>query len=412
MSVQDLRAFLRLPALRGVVGHPAVILAVLAGLVVVAELSDYRTAQTPPPATPAPAQEAAATPPAPPAPAPPAKEWKPKMPEPTAATVAQADSPGAAPQTMPAAKASSAPAPPPAAGAVLIPPPPSVVVEVTPDGRIVQGGPGAPQDVMTEIKRLQEKFDQLQDTLNIVVTEMMSDVQKENVDLRAEIKRLQARDEAGLLATHAIPKPSGELIDQLAQEARDNPEDQTPLPQALTPGPFSFEVFKEWGRDPAAAKQLGGNAPTLKGIVGFVPMGSTREDIEALGRELRAQYNDYDNINIEVFDDPVSAQAFIDKQSLDTEHRVLSVSKYSATGRDAVTYYEGGAPTELAPDATSGDAAPAEADAPTVAEAPLEAPEPAADVQESPAPEPQAEPAPEKQSPKKPSKQVGHKKKK
>lgn len=222
----------------------------------------------------------------------------------------------------------------------------ALVVEVTADGEVKTGGPVSNEEVVAELKRLQEKFDQLQETVNLVVTQMMADVETENAQLRGELQRLQARDAAGLLASTAVPRPAGELIASLGEDARAMGaegegfplEEEAPLP----PGEFSFTVLEEWGRDPEAVAQLGGDAPTLKGVVGMVPRGSARADVEALGRELRAKYAAYDNINIEVFDDAVAAQSFADSQVMEPEHRVLSVSKYAATGRDVIAYYEGG----------------------------------------------------------------------
>lgn len=249
--------------------------------------------------------------------------------------------------------------------------PESLLVEVRQDGTVSTQPAATQEELLREIKRLQDKFDQLQETVNLVVTQMMSDVEDENQQLRSELRRLQAREQAGLLNNATVPRPGGELIAGLAEDAATGvplptPEEleaQAPLPSSE----FSFNVLKEWGREPEAVAELGGDAPTLKGVIGVVPRGATREDIENLGRELREQYGQYDNINVEVFDDPVAAQAFVDTQEIDSQHRVLSVSKYSATGRDNVTYYEDGQGTDIAVGAMLSNAenAPADADVTT-----------------------------------------------
>lgn len=258
--------------------------------------------------------------------------------------------------------------------------PDHIVVEVTEDGKIVPGAAASQAELVAEIKRLNEKFDQLQETVNLVVTQMMSDVEDENEQLRAEIQRLQARDQAGLLSSAFVPRPAGELLNSLAEEARGMTDEELEANAAPPepPAQFTFNIISEWGRDPDAVAQLGGNAPTLKGVVGMVPRGSTREEIEQLGRDLRAQYDNYDNINIEIFDDPVAAQAFADSQTLDPERRVLSISKYAATNRDSMTYYENGESMDLGgqlPEAEedNADVAPAEVDAPSQEPAPAEA---------------------------------------
>lgn len=262
--------------------------------------------------------------------------------------------------------------------------PDHVVVEVTEDGQIVPGAIMTQAELLIEIKRLHEKFDQLQETFNLVVTQMVKDVELENEQLRAEVQRLQARDQAGLLASAAVPRPAGELLNSLAEMARGMTEEELAEEEApQAPAEFAFNVIEEWGRDPDAVAQLGGNAPTLKGVVGTVPRGSAREDIEALGRELRAQYATYDNINIEIFDDPVAAQTYADSQTMDAERRVLSISKYAATDRDAMTYYENGESMELPAQAPEVDESedtlplPDLGAAPVVEEAPAEeAPKP------------------------------------
>ena len=62
-------------------------------------------------------------------------------------------------------------------------------------------------------------------------------------------------------------------------------------------GPITHTVVKEWGRSPAMVAKLGNGITSLKGMVITVPAGSSDEQLIALGRKLRAQYSDYDNIN-------------------------------------------------------------------------------------------------------------------
>lgn len=316
--------------------------------------------------------------PSPELPPPPAPETPEAAPAPEAPML---ETPTPAPPA-PALPAPEVPVEAPPASVVDVPvlaPPESLVVEVRADGTIATSTEATPEELLREIKRLQEKFDQLQETVNLVVTQMMSDVEDENHELRSEVRRLQAREQAGLLG-NSVPRPGGAVIAGLAAEAANNPEPDSPVEEAPLPtAEFSFNVMKEWGREPEAVAELGGNAPTLKGVIGVVPRGSAREDVEALGRELRDKYNGYDNINVEIFDDPVAAQSFVDSQDMDANHRVLSVSKYAATGRDAVTYYVDGNGTDLSvgnlldnaqQDAPDAEAPPVEQPAPAKAPAP------------------------------------------
>ncbi len=115
------------------------------------------------------------------------------------------------------------------------------------------------------------------------------------------------------------------------------------------PEPFSFSTVQEWGRSPEMVAEIGEGAASLKGIVGVVPPRSRPEDIEQLGRDLRKQYEGYDNINIEVFDDEESAQQYAETQVGDSDHRVLSISRHAASGRDVILYLKKGEAVEVAP---------------------------------------------------------------
>jgi len=67
--------------------------------------------------------------------------------------------------------------------------------------------------------------------------------------------------------------------------------------------------------------------------------GITTLKLEELARELRTKYDQYDNINIEVFDDEESARAFADRNARDSQHNVLSISRHKESGRDVITIY-------------------------------------------------------------------------
>jgi len=209
-----------------------------------------------------------------------------------------------------------------------------------------------------QVRKLHQKFDQLQETLSQFVDARITDLERENETLRAELKRLQARDAAGMLSSANVPRPGREVIAQLAEEAvveASQPErnivreetlqrlqDTDPGNIIAPPVEFTFEVLREWGREKSDVEQLGGKAPTLKGIIGLVQPGSQRADLEQLGLDLREEYADYDNINIEVFDDPTAAAAYVATQEINEDHRVLTVSKHTASGRDLVLYYDDG----------------------------------------------------------------------
>lgn len=203
-----------------------------------------------------------------------------------------------------------------------------------------------------ELGVLREELRQLGESLDIYLGAIMSDLREENQVLRQEMRRLYAREAEGApIALTDVPRPYGELLDDiLYQEDQDFAGQLEAMARAeaetaAAPPPFRFDVLEEWGRSPEAAQES--NISSLKGIIGVVPTGSAREDIEALARELRAEYDNHDNINIEIFDHPAAAQQFSERGATDPHHRIISISKYAASGRDVILYFEGGEPTIL-----------------------------------------------------------------
>jgi len=191
-----------------------------------------------------------------------------------------------------------------------------------------------------EVTGLRSDLRDLNETLNLLVNQMMRDLEAENAQLRGEIQRLYDRGLPDVVPETAfVPRPGAEVIEEVLNE---------PEPPVM-PIEFGHEILKEWGRDPDVAAQLGDNVSSLKGQVIVVPEGSLREDIEDLGRELRTKYSQYDNINIEVYDSREAAQSYVDDQVADPSRRVLSISKHGATGRDKILYLENGKAYEVAP---------------------------------------------------------------
>jgi hypothetical protein len=182
-------------------------------------------------------------------------------------------------------------------------------------------------------------------TLDLVVNRIMADLERENDLLRQELRRVYGKIEGDTPAdftppAFAISRPGGQIIEDILEEA-------PPLPEPPSPPEFSYEVIKEWGRSPESAAELGGGASTLIGMVFLVPRGCTREDLEEFGRDLRRQYDGYDNINIEVFDSRNAAQESAEHSVSDPAHRVLTVSKHKSSGRDVILLLDKGITTEI-----------------------------------------------------------------
>ncbi len=213
-----------------------------------------------------------------------------------------------------------------------------------------------------EVQTLRDELRMLQSTLDLMVNRIMEDLREENVLLRDEVRRLHNMQEYyGLPDMTRVPRPGMALFDELLYEddwAEEFPYDEYAEDTPEEPAePFDFTPLHEWGRTPEMAARLGDDAVSLLGLVGVVPRGSRREDIEALGRELRAMYADYDNINIEVFDDIDTAERFIETEVGDPARRVLSVSKHAAADRDVILYLEDGEAHEVTQEPADDDEA-------------------------------------------------------
>ena len=234
-----------------------------------------------------------------------------------------------------------------------------------------QAAPPRPSDPMEalqyDVETIRDEMRLLQATLDLLINQIMADMREENEFLRQEVQRLsQMQSSYGLPDPAKVPRPGIGIIrdvlesqreqadpavspwQQLLDEyeaSRGDPETQPPPSDE----PFAFTPLQEWGRTPEMVEELGGDAVSLKGLVGVVPRGSSREDIEALGRQLRQEYDAYDNINIEVFDDEEAAQHFIETQVGHPEHRVLSISKHAASGRDVILYLNKGEASDVLP---------------------------------------------------------------
>ena len=145
-----------------------------------------------------------------------------------------------------------------------------------------------------------------------------------------------------------IPRPAGMPSTPRETPGTDAPGDSelaaAIATQLATPEAFSFTIVDEWGRSPEVAAELGADASTLIGVAGLVPPRSAKTDVLALLRELRATYEPYDNINIEIFDSEAAARAYAERQVADPDHHVASISRHKASGRDVMIFLGGEQP--------------------------------------------------------------------
>ncbi len=223
------------------------------------------------------------------------------------------------------------------------------------------------EQLRDEVATLHTDMRDLQETLDHLINRVMASLEEENTALKEELKHfyvLQGQQGVGSLPGLTPRRYSG-VFDLLRQEAQtENPPlletPEEPLPEEepavdspeksaskevekpVPSGPFTFTPMKEWGRTTEQAEIIGKEVPSLKGVVGVVPEGSTREDIEKLGRDLRKEYEGFDNINVEVFDTEDAATQFLEQGRTDAAHRVLQVSRHRQSGRDVILYEGGG----------------------------------------------------------------------
>jgi hypothetical protein len=245
-------------------------------------------------------------------------------------------------------------------------------VEVPPDA--INPQPSI-QDVINELTELRKEVAQLHELLDARIS-------NDSAELRIENERLRKELETRKNAPAALPMPDKELLKGLSdpnvirprgqkqtlvpQEPETPPEKEfeqveqskqsaknesaPPLPQ----GEFKHEVFAEWGRSPSDAAKSIPKIGSLKGMICIVPPGASDEQLTTLARSLHKEFATYDNINIEVFDDTTAAKAFKENRggkgnNSPSEHRVLSISKHGASGRDVILLIKGEQIEEIPP---------------------------------------------------------------
>ena len=224
--------------------------------------------------------------------------------------------------------------------------------ELLPDDIAAEQEPEKPTDPVAalqyEVQTLRDELRMLQSTLDLMINQIMSDLRDENRVLRKEVQRLtEMQERYGLPDMGVIPRPGMEIIKDAIEQPVLPQEEIFPEEEQYTEEPFEFTPLHQWGRSPEAAAELGEGTPSLLGMVGVVPRNSHPEDIQNLGRELRNEYEGYDNINIEVFDDTAAAERFIETQVGDPARRVLSISKHISEGRDVILYLKNGQAQEV-----------------------------------------------------------------
>jgi hypothetical protein len=215
-----------------------------------------------------------------------------------------------------------------------LPPPPPVDFSLK--DPVPPPEPPTLQSLTREVEALRLELERMQATLDLVVESLMMDMSDQNRRLReenAQLRRDPSWEDSGMSAPVRgfVPPPPTAI----------------PFPdEPIDPSDLRYAVIKEWGRSAKDAARLGEGVSSLKGMICAVPPGSTGRELLALGRWLRTEHGAYDNINIDVFDSADSARVFAERNEVQGDHRVLTVTKFGETERDVITLVRDGKPTE------------------------------------------------------------------
>lgn len=196
-----------------------------------------------------------------------------------------------------------------------------------------------PKDTAVELQRLHEDVEELrtevkrlQETVDAALAYLVGELHEENRRLKTD---LAMSDEPGSPAVDdSVPQTDGSM----APEPEAVPDG--PAAPPIDYGELGYLVVKEWGRTPEQAQELETSKPgtevtSLRGMICAVPPGLSEDAIKAIGKRLRADSAEYDNLNIEVFDDEAAARDYAERNVLAVEHRVMNIIRHKATGRDA-----------------------------------------------------------------------------
>jgi hypothetical protein len=209
-------------------------------------------------------------------------------------------------------------------------------------GQLDEGGqPGkdASQELLVEqMTEMQVRLDKLDREL-AEKSSAIQQLEDENEKLRQALRLRFGNSAEGL---PPVPIPNRDLIESVLEEPP--PFTERNATSGAAGGAEEYTVVGEWGRSPDVAASLPGQVTSLIGLALAVPGGMSERSLAELGRDLRKNYDAYDNINIEVFDDVAAARRFANEGTVEAPRRVMSISKFRHSGRDSIVTYRGGKP--------------------------------------------------------------------
>jgi len=228
------------------------------------------------------------------------------------------------------------------------PSPQAELESVAHSGVVVLGNPPTtPErlslDVHSEVALLREHIHQLERSLTFYMDTVVTDLREENVYLRDELARIYSSIPVEDRMRAVVPRPGSRVINEVQDRAAD--PNYTPRSSG-TPvdpsAPLQMNVAKEWGRTPDQAAEIGRGVHALKGIIGSVAPGADDEALLQFGRKLREQYDEYNNINIVIFDSELAANAFAERNSKSTTRHIITIARHSQTGLDEMYIHRNG----------------------------------------------------------------------
>lgn len=187
------------------------------------------------------------------------------------------------------------------------------------------------ESLAAEVSELRAEVKRLQETIDLTISYVVGDLQEENRRLREEIARVYS-------ATPGAADESGDIV-YLSPDSMTVPETAVDNSEASAPVDFGdkgYAVIKEWGRSPEEVSTLGKGIPSLKGMICVAPANLDDAALTEIGRAIRTEFDAYDNMVIEVFDDETAAKAYAETNVRSTQHNVLSIQKDGASGRDHI----------------------------------------------------------------------------
>ncbi|GMV99167.1 MAG: hypothetical protein AMXMBFR84_03060 [Candidatus Hydrogenedentota bacterium] len=232
------------------------------------------------------------------------------------------------------------------------------IVQVVEPEKPAPPAPMALEALESQVAALRAEVRTLTDAINELRESTLARIEDENNALRQELARLYALNPSEAPTGAPVPNPDGNPLVEAAEiavaMAKEDVEKAKELP--FNPddwkdlyGDQGYVVVKDSTRTPEDAKQLGNDVTSLKALILLVPPGIDQDSLAEMARGLRKEFDSFDNIRIDFFDDPEAARLFSNQNVDKTGHHVMNITKHKKSGMDVITRIEGNTTYEVAP---------------------------------------------------------------